>query len=682
MRLPVLPRALRASVYSAVGDAMGPWDEMKKALRDLGDKAISSASELDARDAKRAAGDLAEHAAKLGQRLRGACESLTERSGKGAEDASGPREDSAPSDASLAHEDDERAESGKKRGRLPLVGLPHRAGIAVIAVIVVGIVLVVAALAGAPREEAAPVPPPEEHEYRIEVSGKENLLFSRYDVDVSLGDVSLGTLSHGGFAGYEVSLFEGSYPLQVSKTDDEQVSGSITFELDDPAEVPLFEVSCFNDRVEIERLSDDDANSRRADRFADIANRPGERAESIVDQLEEAGYQRDGFSLSCTHNGEELDPSEVGDLVILGARSDGGQKTITLELQLSEDELVSELAKIANQPGVGAEVVIPQLERAGYQEVGYTLRCVCGGSELSDFAREDYVVEKGGVDPESKTITLELASRLVGQMSFDEETAKRAVVVAMTNCYATDVFTADGSAYDAAKFHSYADMSGYYLTVSEDGAWSPKATDTWHVDDLVLRTVGNNFYVVVSADVTFDGTNYVVTSATAGTGSTPDDAKQGGGWTGSTDTYNPGEGTPFLTVSPSLVADARDAATEQGAIDAENAAKAEQEAYDSWVGDQFGFFSGDNDELVRLVKERLNDEGSFRHKETGYIAIRDQETLDEVNAGLAGAAVANMNDVLVTMEFTAKNGFNATIKSQALGLIRYPSGSVELIAII
>ena len=214
---------------------MAPWDEMKKALRDLGDRAISSASELDARDAKRAAGDLAEHAAKLGRQLRGACETLTERSGNGAEDASESRGDSAPSDAPLAHEEDERAGSGKKRDGLLPIDLLHRT---VIAVIAVGVALVAAALAGAPREEAAPVPPPEEHEYRIEVSGKENLLFSRYDVDVSLGDVSLGTLSHGGFSGYELSLFEGSYPLQASKIDDEQVSGSITFELDDSQRFP------------------------------------------------------------------------------------------------------------------------------------------------------------------------------------------------------------------------------------------------------------------------------------------------------------------------------------------------------------------------------------------------------------------------------------------------------------
>lgn len=665
---------------------MGPWNEIKKKLRDLGDKAASSMSELDADDVKRVTGDFAEHAAWFGRRLKDAGESMAARAEKDTVDAleshdDGEASDTPPAPKESGRVEDDQPAGDKKEGPLSAT-LLRRAGIAAVALVaVVVVVAVVGALVGAPREEE-PVAAPEEHEYRIELSGKENFLFSRYDVAVSLGDQSLGTLSHGGFSGYDLSLFEGSYHLQAAKADDEEVVGSIAFELNDPEEVPLFEVSCFNDRVEIERLSDSDANESRAERFLEIANHPGERAESIVTQLEEAGYQRDGFSLSCRHNEEEVELDEVGDLVILNAQTDGEQKSIVLDLQLSEDELAAKLAEIANQPGVGAEVVIPQLERAGYKEAGYTLQCMSAGSELSDFTQEDYEVEKGSVDAESKTITLELVSKLVGQMSFDEETAKRVVTVAMTNCYATDVFTADGSAYDAAKFHSYADMSGYYLTVSEDGVWIPKATDTWHVDDLALRTVGNNFYVVVSADVTFDGTNYVVTSATAGTGSTLDDAKEGGGWTGSTDTYSPGEGTPFLTVSPSLVADARDLAAEQGAIDAESAAKAEQEAYDSWVSDQFGFFTGRNDELVRLVKEQLNDERSFKHKETGYIAIRDQATLDEVNEGLSGAAVANMNDVLVTMEFTAKNGFNATIKSQALGLIRYPSGSVELIAII
>ena len=83
--------------------------------------------------------------------------------------------------------------------------------------------------------------------------------------------------------------------------------------------------------------------------------------------------------------------------MILNAQTDGEQKSIVLDLQLSEDELAAKLAEIANQPGVGAEVVIPQLERAGYKEAGYTLQCMSAGSELSDFTQEDYEVEKGSV---------------------------------------------------------------------------------------------------------------------------------------------------------------------------------------------------------------------------------------------------------------------------------------------
>ena len=99
----------------------------------------------------------------------------------------------------------------------------------------------------------------------------------------------------------------------------------------------------------------------------------------------------------------------------------------------------------------------------------------------------------------------------------------------------------------------------------------------------------------------------------------------------------------------------------------------------------FSFWNGQCDELVDLVVERLNDEKSFDHKETSYIAVSDEATLQEVNQILeSNASDANIavGDVVVVMEFTAKNGFNATIKNSAMGVIRYPSGAVELLAIV
>ena len=91
--------------------------------------------------------------------------------------------------------------------------------------------------------------------------------------------------------------------------------------------------------------------------------------------------------------------------------------------------------------------------------------------------------------------------------------AQKVAIVAITNCYASDVFTDDGSSYDQNKFHSYADMSGYYLTVADSETWEPVDESTWHVDDTQLKVAGNEHYFQLSADISVNGENYVVDSA-------------------------------------------------------------------------------------------------------------------------------------------------------------------------
>ena len=122
----------------------------------------------------------------------------------------------------------------------------------------------------------------------------------------------------------------------------------------------------------------------------------------------------------------------------------------------------------------------------------------------------------------------------------------------------------------------------------------------------------------------------------------------------------------------------------RAATKAEANARIEREEYESWVGSQFGWLDGKNDQLVDMVKSRLNDERSFRHIDTNYIVCNDEDTLDMVNNALLidGLPLANLKDIYIVMDFSAKNSFNATIKQQAHGLVRYPSGNAEIIAIL
>ena len=188
-----------------------------------------------------------------------------------------------------------------------------------------------------------------------------------------------------------------------------------------------------------------------------------------------------------------------------------------------------------------------------------------------------------------------------------------------------------------------------------------------------LKVAGNEHYFQLSADISVNGENYVVDSATVSNANSLSDIENGSSSVG-TDKLTAGEHTPYLYVSNTLIADERDTAAEQAATEAEASARNEQEEYDDWVSSKFSFRTGSNRTFVNLVKDRLNDKRSFEHEETSYIACNSDENLNLVNSTLsaAGLSTANRNDVYIVMDFTAKNGFNARVKQQAHGIIRYP----------
>ena len=128
------------------------------------------------------------------------------------------------------------------------------------------------------------------------------------------------------------------------------------------------------------------------------------------------------------------------------------------------------------------------------------------------------------------------------------ENAFRAAVVAITNGYANDVFTDDGDYYDPLKLHSYSDLSGFHFVVKNKGTWTVKSSNTLHVEGLRMEASIFANKVNASLDVTFDGTNYVISNL--------------GGMYGNNELYLL-ESEPdsfknnYLVVKPELIADDR-----------------------------------------------------------------------------------------------------------------------------
>ncbi len=107
-------------------------------------------------------------------------------------------------------------------------------------------------------------------------------------------------------------------------------------------------------------------------------------------------------------------------------------------------------------------------------------------------------------------------------------------------------------------------------------------------------------------------------------------------------------------------------------------------ARNQWIKGQFSQWDGSHTDLKKLVIKNLNDEKSFKHINTTYIDIKDDETKEEINKILDNAGYKNrveIGDLWITMEFSAKNAFNATIKNTAYGIASYNDNRITLINI-
>lgn len=297
---------------------------------------------------------------------------------------------------------------------------------------------------------------------------------------------------------------------------------------------------------------------------------------------------------------------------------------------------------------------------------------------VEEFQKANSLDVTGVIEDKEKALLL-----LGDECGFSKEYAKRAAVVAMTNGQASDVFSEDGSSYDTSKFHSYADTEGFYMTICSEGEWSQGEGNIWHVEGMILRMEEMNSYLKASMNIDFDGKNYIVSDVTRSIAGKEEDLNNPDKT--NTEKMNPSHSNPFLTVSPELLKNGR---SEQESIQEKATLQKSEEVIDSerasWVESQFSWWDGSHNELEKLIKANLNDEKSYDHIDTTYIDITDDEKLKLVNETLSSAGYtqrAEMGDLLIITEFSAKNSFNATVKSTAIGIASYKNDVLTLVGI-
>lgn len=324
------------------------------------------------------------------------------------------------------------------------------------------------------------------------------------------------------------------------------------------------------------------------------------------------------------------------------------------------------------------------LNITGDTDVSLKISCSSDKIDVETLSIRDLEAEREAAALEAEAARKQAALETALEEAFPKEMASRAVVTAMTNCQATDVFTSDGNSYDTSKFHSYSDVEDFFMSVDTDGTWSALDENTWHVEGIILRIFGYDTYLKATCNVKLEGENYVVSNvdkiiATKDNINSDDPSKI------NTEHLEPAEGTPYLTVPHALISEERDTAAAEEKITAAEKEKVAQEERQEWIENQFSFWDGKHTELSKLIKDNLNDSDSFEHVDASYIDVSDEETQTIVNQTLEEAGInesVEVGDLFVIQEFTAKNAFNAKIKSTAYGIVRGSDNSVILLGII
>ena len=93
--------------------------------------------------------------------------------------------------------------------------------------------------------------PISEYSVTINIDFVSNWIFSKYDVVVTLGDNTLGTLPHGEDGEFQLNLPAGNYDLVFSKEDNSDVCGNISLVIDSDTAVD-YRISCNHSTVSIE----------------------------------------------------------------------------------------------------------------------------------------------------------------------------------------------------------------------------------------------------------------------------------------------------------------------------------------------------------------------------------------------------------------------------------------------
>lgn len=515
-----------------------------------------------------------------------------------------------------------------------------------------------------------------------------NLFFSTYDIDIYIDGKKADTLSHGKSKTVVWEMYKGAHTITVTKKENTSINGSATFTVTEDVKIS-YKIYCYSDRVDIQEESVESMRPLKQNeaKIPASSEEYGKMSfDEVSEQLKSAGFTNINGTVIRDLTGAWSEPGEGQiEKITIGGRANFSKYEIfnkDIEIKITYHEKILEKEELERRFSAN-RYESAEKTLADFENTGYTLIYMIDGKMTTNFSAEGLFFESGEVNTEERTVRLYFVSAekrekydaLEKEIPF--ETAKKIAVVALTNGLASDVFKSDRETLDKSKFHSYKDISGFYLSVYEEGEWSMQDEKTWKVKDIICWISGYGTMVRASMNITKEGENYVVFNVDRTIGN-EDNIHSDDRNKVTFEHWEPSEQNLFLTVSPSLVKQDRNKAEENDRNNRTLPTKARTE----WKRSVIGLFdiTGRVSAMDNAIKARLNDESSYRHKKTSCLEVMSNELCDASNEALKKSGISDrlkVGDILIITEYTAKNLFNATLKKTAIGIIRY--GTTDLI---
>ena len=370
-------------------------------------------------------------------------------------------------------------------------------------------------------------------EVHFQIRSDRNLLFSKYDVNLSLDGEKIATLSNGDSFDKIIKVIPGTHTLVTSR------SGS----------------SSINDSVEIDIKTDGIMSSviehdRNGVRFKKMNfEETPSKNEPIITVLDTPDKDSENVSPSLEIGQDELRANNTPD-------EESPAPLTIYELDNVETDAIPELVPV-NEPEPEPEPK-PEPEAEDEAEPNSGIIPDVAKEPISEVISEQDLISTPVSEPEQENESvpldpaqLELQNTLNAALPL--ETAMEAVRVAFVNYGSEDIFTDDGMGYDPSKFHGSEYDGQFTYKIVEKGNWFADSSWAWKAENMLIQNPSFDRAIRLSCNVTCDGQNYIVYNVSFVSAKTSDIDSEDPSRTSGIMLMEPGNDYPFLSLPTYLV---------------------------------------------------------------------------------------------------------------------------------